>query len=195
MTVRNKEAVELDHEPIFALHFLEGITVSAEDEIAKEEQAGMEGGAVCAFLIWRADETHVLLKQIITVGTFTVVENYTRELLQRHGVNLTERSAWGEIRMKLERLLSQNLEDLPGYKTVDYVRQLSNCFKHKGGWPDKNLVKNSNRPDLVNCKGDPLYYRTTFWRYIDINHNLKQTEQFLHAVTASAHNSGPDLEK
>ena len=83
----------------YTFHFLEEITAFAEQEIAKEEATGMDLHE--GTFIWRADEMHVLLKQLVSVSTFATIEHHAHELLRENGIPTKERAVWDEMRQKL----------------------------------------------------------------------------------------------
>lgn len=182
------EFPEEDHLIPDAFHFLEEIACFAEEEIAKEEADGMRIGEV--LFVWRADQMHCLLNQLISVGTFAVAENHAREVLRNRGVVLSQRVVGGEIRQKLENILNRKLDTLSGYATLKDVRELSNCFKHRSGWPNSNMIAKSKYLDFIDIfQGDPEYARTLFWRYIDITQNIKEVQLFLKSLMQAVQSS------
>lgn len=181
----NDEDVPIPQE----LEIIESIATFASERIRQFqvhwEGIGFEGSA--AFR--EAYDMYALLAQLVSTGTFAVVENCGRQLVGRYGVQLSERPVWGEIRQRIEEMLGYPLENLPGFQTVDTVRQLANCFKHKDGWPDRAMIETC-RPHvremfLGNSRGwiDPLFGRSSFWAdEVDLHQNIKQVRIFLRSL-------------
>lgn len=181
------EFEEQGHPITYSFHFLEEIAKFAEQEIEKELAAGMKIGA--ALFVWRADQIQCLLNQLLSVGTFAIIESHVRELSYEAGVELSSRAVWGEIRTKLEGRMNRGLGTFPGFMTVETVRQLANCFKHNSGWPNMAMIEKSQRPDLVD-NPDPQYVRTTFWTWIDTRQNLQEADRFLNALAKAIRHPG-----
>jgi len=177
--MREEEFEEEDQPVIYAFHFMEEISNFAEQEMERELAAVIEIGE--ALFVWRSDEMQCLLNQLLSVGTFAVIENHGRDLALDAGIVLSSRAVWGEIRTKLERILNRTFDTFPSFTTVETVRRLANCFKHNGGWPDTEMIEKSPRPDLTN-NPDPDYVRITFWRWIDTRRNLQEASQFLSSL-------------
>jgi len=165
-------------------NFLVTMAQIASKEIAKKEKRAWDMRE--GFFILEADELRILLNQFISVGTFAVIENHCRWLGGEAEIALSERPQWGEIRTKIEKYMNNSFDNFPEFSTVENLRILSNCFKHKSGWPSMEMVRKSNRPDLIDGEkfvGSPDYVRTIFWTSIDIFHNIYKAERFLTILT------------
>jgi hypothetical protein len=162
------------------LDFLRSILQTTTNEILHSEQQALHYNE--AHFLWYADELRSLVNQLISVGTFAVIEGHARHLTQRCGIEPRRRAAWGEIRKGLESFLGQNLELIKGFPAVETVRRLSNCFKHSGGWPSPEILSLSGHPDppylsrLI--QRDPLNGKMTFWSYVEAEQNLDEARLF-----------------
>lgn len=99
--------------------------------------------AICDVLDERVriqDKLDGLGHKLIIVGLASLLESLMRIQLKQNApgvfAQLRTRSAWGEVRKKVEYVLGCDLARLPGWNYVHLTRCLANDFKHRDGFAD-----------------------------------------------------------